>query len=81
MTLELQLEDYLEGWQLRVKCEHCGHGCYETPEDLLARPDTHARMYLDEVEKLLVCKECKQRKAKITPLLQRPQHHFVGGLA
>ena len=78
---DLQLQDYQDGYRFRVKCRSCGYGWYEEPVELLARSDTHSRMYLEEVEKLLTCRACRQTGTVITPLILSATHHFVGGLA
>ena len=78
---ELQLQDYAEGYRFRVKCRSCGYGWYEDPSDFLGRPDTHSRMYLEEVETLLNCRACRRTGGIITPLILTATHHFVGGLA
>lgn len=78
---ELQLQDYRDGYRFRIRCRSCGYGWYEKPTDLLARPDTHSRMYLEEVEKLLECRACHHAGTLITPLILTATHHFVGGLA
>jgi len=78
---DLQLCDYAEGYRFQMKCGSCGFEWYETPAEILASPLTHSRMYLDEVAATLKCINCKQYKAKITPLLVRSTHHFVGGMA
>lgn len=79
--LELQLEDYSEGYRFRLKCNVCGYGWYENPADLLGHPETHSRMYLGEVASLLICRNCKQSNSSITPIIKLPIHHFVGGMA
>ncbi len=81
MTCDLQLRDYEEGYRFQVLCSHCGFQWYENPHDVLLMPTTHSNMYLDEVGAVLRCINCKQHNSKITPLLIRRTHHFVGGMA
>ncbi|WP_262694277.1 hypothetical protein [Kordiimonas aquimaris] len=80
MSYALQLGDYTEGYRFRLQCKACNYGWYTEPADLLQHTDTHARMYLDETEHMLVCLACKKHKVIITPLIIKPKHHFVGGL-
>ena len=78
---ELQLLDYADGYRFRMKCKACGYGWYAEPKELLEHAQTHDRMYLDEVAKLLRCRACYRYHALITPIIVTPVHHFVGGLA
>lgn len=77
----LQLIDYKDGYRFRVKCSGCGYGWYAEPKELLEHFETHERMYLDEVAKVLWCKSCYTSQAIITPIIIMPTHHFVGGMA
>ena len=81
MTCDLQLRDYAEGYRFQVTCKACAFEWYENPHDVLLMPATHDNMYLDEVGAVLRCINCKQHSSKITPLLIRRTHHFVGGMA
>jgi len=75
----LQLEDYETGYRFRVKCA-CGYQWLQDPAALLAHPDMHTRMYLDEVAARLTCPACRQPHGTITPLIDLQKHHFVGGM-
>ena len=78
---ELQLVDYKDGYRFRMKCGSCGYGWYADPAELLKHIQTHDRMYLDEVAKVLRCRSCYSYRARITPIIVTSVHHFVGGLA
>ncbi|GHF24902.1 hypothetical protein GCM10017044_19580 [Kordiimonas sediminis] len=77
---DLQLYDYSEGYEFRFKCGRCGYIWCDHPATLLQHTDMHDRMYLEEVEKRLVCRNCKTRHVQITPMIRRVTHGFVGGL-
>lgn len=79
----LHLQDYKEGYRFRLLCQdkRCKYQWYEWPKDLLDKPYTHARLYLDELEALVPCPNCKRANSKITPIPLHKQHSFVGGLA
>lgn len=80
MTLELQLADYFNGYRFRLQCRQCGNGWHKDPSDLLHYPMLHTRMYLNEIEQVLPCRACHKMAVRITPLIIKPAHHFVGGL-
>ena len=80
-SFDLQLRDYSEGYRFYVICKHCSFEWHEWPDALLADETRHQGMYLDDVAKTLTCQNCKGHSTKITPLLVRSTHHFVGGLA
>ncbi len=79
-TYELQLRDYEEGYRFRLACKGCGYGWYLEPKDVLAQDCMHTNMYLEEVAAALNCRHCRANHIEITPLLIKPQHHFVGGM-
>lgn len=80
MSMDLQLADYTDGYRFRLNCRHCGNGWYEEPANLVVHPLLHSRMYLVEIEQALVCRGCRSSKIKVTPIILKPTHHFVGGL-
>lgn len=80
MSTELQLIDYSDGYRFRLNCKRCNNGWYEEPAALIEHPMLHARMYLEELEQTLTCRACHARAVKVTPIILKPTHHFVGGL-
>lgn len=78
---DLQLQDYMDGYRFQVKCTACGYEWYQEPQDLRELPHSHDRMYIAEFEQVLVCRSCHKTRAKITPIIIMPTHHFVGGMA
>ena len=78
---DLQLQDYEDGYMFGLRCRHCGHTWQAEPKILLADDAMHARMYLDEVERLLRCRRCGSDRIMLSPKLITRTHHFVGGLA
>lgn len=82
MNNDLQLIDYYDGYIFRFICgvSRCGHQWADLPEKLMECPSIHKNMYLPEVEEHITCPRCRQAKVKITVILQKPHHHFVGGM-
>ena len=80
MSNDLQLGDYADGYKFRLQCKACRYGWYEEPIDLIQHSAIHARMYLGEVEQALSCRACRKTTVKITPMIIKPTHHFVGGM-
>ncbi|MFV0368472.1 MAG: hypothetical protein ACK5KM_08450 [Hyphomicrobiaceae bacterium] len=78
----MQLSDLAGDCRLEVTCRRCGHTRYEAAADLAARDDVHARIYLDEVEALL---RCRQRQCggavRISIIADHDTEGFMGGLA
>ncbi|WCL54419.1 hypothetical protein [Gimibacter soli] len=81
MTKDLQLRDYEEGYRFRVLCRTCRYGWNEEPAGLLTRKGLRKTLYLEELEAKLCCPRCRRTSTKITPIIIKPQHHFVGGMA
>jgi len=80
VTIDLQLADYSDGYRFRLQCQQCGNGWHKDPADLLQYSILHTRMYLVEIEQILPCRSCHETAVRITPIIIKPTHHFVGGL-
>jgi len=81
VSMDLQLRDYSEGYRFRVQCRGCGYSWYQVPSELLSHGMMHQNMGLDEVSQCLPCKQCKQARTVITPIIEAKSHHFSGGIA
>jgi len=77
----IQLIDLDVSQRLEVTCKSCGHSRYESPHELTARQGL-GHMYIDEVERLLTCKNrgC-DGAVRIALSHQGETEGFVGGLA
>ncbi len=82
MNSDLRLHDYYDGHILRFKCKtkYCNHQWVEKPEDLLRYPHIHRNMDLAELHASVPCVRCRQHHIDITVILEKPHHHFVGGM-
>ena len=84
---DLRLADYTDGYRFSCCCRVCGFTWYAQPAALMERPGMHNRMYLGEVEKNLKCLRTRDHKVRagqhirITPVRDRKDHHFIGGMA
>lgn len=87
MARNLQLADYADGYRFACTCRICNFTWYEQPRELLTAPGMHARMYLDEVVRVLRCRRLRdhpdksRQSVEIIPIRDRQTHHFIGGLA
>ena len=82
MNSDLRLYDYFDGHMFRFKCvtKHCSHQWTEKPDGLLRYSYVHSNMDLSELEAFVPCARCKKYTVNITVILEKPHHHFVGGM-
>ncbi len=87
MGNDLQLGDYTDGYRFACRCRVCGFTWYEQPTELLRHGGIHSHMYLNEVAEALSCRRTRdhpdksQQNIALTPIRDRKDHHFIGGLA
>ncbi|PLX42626.1 MAG: hypothetical protein C0605_04780 [Hyphomicrobiales bacterium] len=78
---ELQLRDIDPGQQLEAVCRLCGHTHYVDPEQFLQHEELQF-LYLDEVEKMTVCRARGCRGTVRLALTHAGETEgFAGGLA
>ncbi len=78
---DLQLRDMGAGQRLEAVCQVCGHTHYVDPEQLLAHEELQF-LYLDEVEKMTVCRARGCRgSVRLALTYTGETEGFAGGLA
>ncbi|MFZ5912712.1 MAG: hypothetical protein ACOY17_00660 [Pseudomonadota bacterium] len=79
---EFRLADMDARDRIEITCRKCGHTHYETVAPLLARPGMR-HLYLDEVERALVCANrfCRAPLVRIALVHDGKTEGFTGGLA
>lgn len=82
MNSDLRLHDYYNGHIFRFKCvtKTCHHQWIEEPQALLHYPHVHPNMDVTEGQACVPCRRCRKYTIDITIILEKPHHHFVGGM-